>query len=58
MYGKVIYCRTLEIQILDEEETFHTQKDVFTIILYLKLSVYVACKKKQRIHCNLIQTVQ
>lgn len=32
MYGKVIYCRTLKIQILDEEETFHTQKDVFTII--------------------------
>lgn len=32
MYRKVIYCRTLEIQILDEEETFHTQKDVFTII--------------------------
>lgn len=24
MYGKVIYCRTLEIQILDEKETFHT----------------------------------
>lgn len=32
MYGKVIYCRTLEIQILDEEETVHTQNDVFTII--------------------------
>lgn len=32
MYGKVIYCRTFEIQILDEEETVHTQKDVFTII--------------------------
>lgn len=32
MYGKVIYCRTLEIQILDEELTFHAQKDVFTII--------------------------
>lgn len=32
MYGKVIYCRTLEIQILDVKETFHTQKDVFTII--------------------------
>lgn len=53
LYGKVIYCRTLEIQILDEEETVHTQKDVFTIIWYLKLSVYVACKKKLNINCTI-----
>lgn len=33
--------------------TFHTQKDVFTIIWYLKLSVYVACKKKLNINCTI-----